>query len=268
MKDIIKVNNIDFSYNKNMRFIENLSFNLKENSYNIIIGHNGSGKTTIAKLLCGLEQIDSGNITIDGIEINSKNIGLIRKKIGVIFQNPDNQFIANNVKDDIIFGLENHNVDPSKMDEIVKNVSALTKTQGFLNREPQTLSGGEKQRVAMASILALSPKIIILDEANSMLDPQSKKEFKDLILNLKDKMNLTIISITHDINETLIADNIILLEKGKIVYKGNKEGLYDLDLNQYKLSYPSIIELQKKLKIKKILLNEEAIMEMIKGELK
>ncbi len=265
MKAIVEVKNVNFSYEKEIPFLCDLSFEIKKNSYNVIVGHNGSGKTTIAKLLCGLEKVDSGLISIDGLTLNPNNIDLIRKKIGIIFQNPDNQFIASNVKDDIIFGLENHGIEPNKMDEIVQNISFLCKIEPFLNREPQTLSGGEKQRVAMAAVLALNPKIIILDEAHSMLDPKSKKEFKDLILKLKDEMKLTVISITHDINETLLADNIILLDKGKIAFSGNKKDFYNLDFNKYKLCYPAIIDFQKKLNFSSLEIDEDLVIKKVKG---
>ncbi len=264
MSNIVEFHNVSFSYQEEKKVLKNISFSIKENSYNTLIGPNGSGKSTIAKLLCALEAPSDGHIIVEGEIISKENIDTIRKKIGIIFQNPDNQFIANNVKEDIIFGLENHNVLPSKMDEIVDKVATLAKIKDFLKREPASLSGGEKQRVAIAAVIALKPKILILDEASSMLDPLAKNEFRELILELKEKQKLTIISITHDINETLIADNCILVNEGEIVFNGKNTDLYKLDLEKYNLEYPSLIKLQKKIKMKKHILNEDKFIKKIK----
>ena len=267
MENIIEVKNLCFSYDEN-KFIENMSFSIKRNSYTCIIGPNGSGKTTLSKLLCGLLEASDGEIFVDNILFNRENCGIIRNKIGVIFQNPDNQYIGTTLKDDIIFGLENHNVDPEKMDDIIEEVSKLCGVHDLLEKEPYAMSGGQKQKGAIAGVLALSPEILILDEATSMLDPISKEEFKRNILRLQKEKELTIISITHDKNETLNADQIIVLDKGHIVYDGDNVGLYDIELEKYNLRLPSIIEIQKSLGYPKYILNEEEFFLQLEGDRK
>ena len=267
MENIIEVKDLCFSYDEN-KFIENMSFTIKKNSYTCIIGPNGSGKTTLSKLLCGLLEANEGEIFVDNILFNRENCGIIRNKIGVIFQNPDNQYIGTTLKDDIIFGLENHNVDPEKMDDIIDEVSKLCGVYDLLEKEPYAMSGGQKQKGAIAGVLALNPEILILDEATSMLDPVSKEEFKKNILSLQKEKSLTIISITHDKNETLNADQVIVLDSGNIVYDGTNIGLYGMELEKYNLRLPSIIEIQKSLGYSKYILNEEDFFNQLEGDKK
>ncbi len=267
MDNIIEVKNLCFSYDEK-DFIKNMSFNIKRNSYTCIIGPNGSGKTTLSKLIGGLLDRKSGDIFVDGILFNDSNSGIIRNKIGIIFQNPDNQYIGTTLKDDIIFGLENRNIDPKKMNSIIEEISKLCGVYELLEKEPYAMSGGQKQKGAIAGVLALSPEILILDEATSMLDPVSKEEFKNNILRLKKEKNLTVISITHDKNETLNADEVIVLDKGSIVFNGTNKELYDIDLEKYNLRLPSIIEIQKCLKYKELILNEEEFFSMLEGDAK
>lgn len=257
MERIIRVEHVDFSYDKTKSFIKDISFEIEKGSYTCIVGANGSGKTTISRLISGLLPSDRGDIFIDGILLNNSSINEIRDYIGVIFQNPDNQYVATTLKDDIIFGLENHNVDPKKMDEIVEKVGKECMVEHLLNKEPSAMSGGQKQKGAIAGILALEPRILILDEASSMLDPISKKELNDLILKLKEEKDLTIISITHNPNEILVADHIIMLEKGKIIYDGNKDGFFDLNFDDYNIDLPYIIELEKGLEYDSYISEEE-----------
>lgn len=265
MSNIIKVNNLCFSYN-DIEFIKDMSFEIEKGSYTCIVGPNGSGKTTITKLICGLLEKNSGEIFIDDILFNKENAGIIRRKMGVIFQNPDNQYIATTLKDDIIFGLENHNVNPDKMDDIIEDVSKLCGVQDLLDREPYAMSGGQKQKGAIAGVLALNPDILILDEASSMLDPFSKMEFKETILRLKKEKKLTVISITHDMEDTLNADKVIVLNKGKIVFEGSNKALYSADLEEYNLQLPYIIELQKSLKYTEFILSEKEFFNMLEGD--
>lgn len=246
MERIIRVENIDFSYNKPQSFIKDMSFDIKKGSYACILGANGSGKTTVSKLISGLLASDKGDIFIDGILVNNKNMKEIRKYIGVIFQNPDNQYMSSSLKEDIIFALENHNVDPGKMDTIINNVSKLCGVSHLLNRSPDRMSGGEKQKGNLATVLALEPKILVLDEAYSMLDGKSKKEIKNIIQDMKTN-GTTIVSITHDSNEILLADYIIVLDKGNIVFKGSKEELFNFEVSNYNIELPYIMQLQKEL---------------------
>ena len=217
MEEIIKVENLCFEYEPGLQTISNISFQIHKGEYVAILGHNGSGKSTIAKLLIGLLEKKSGEIYIGDYQLNLENLYKIREKVGIIFQNPDNQFIGATVRDDIAFGLENICVPREQMDELINRYSKVVRMENFLDHEPTKLSGGQKQRVAIAGILAMSPSIIILDEATSMLDPRGRKEINELVRELKKQNNMTIISITHDIEEAKNADRVILLNKGEIV---------------------------------------------------
>lgn len=257
MGKIVRVENISFSYDKTKSFIKDISFNIEKGTYTCIVGANGSGKTTLARLIAGLINTDKGDIFIDGILLNNSSINEIRDYIGVIFQNPDNQYVSTTLKDDIIFGLENNNVDPRLMDEIVEKVSRECQVEHLLDKEPSAMSGGQKQKGAIAGILALEPRILILDEATSMLDPISKKELNELILKLKRDKNLTVISITHDSNEILMADNVIMLDKGNLVFNGSKEDFFKLDFSCFNIDLPYIIELEKGLGFDSFVSEEE-----------
>lgn len=265
MNNIIEIKNLCFSYNEG-EFINDLSLCIEKNSYTCVVGANGSGKTTLSKLISGLLEAKSGEIFIDGVLFNRENAASIRNKIGVIFQNPDNQYVGTTLKDDIIFGLENHNVNPKEMDKIISDVSTLCGVKHLLEKEPYAMSGGQKQKGAIAGVLALNPKILILDEATSMLDPVSKVEFKENILKLKKEKNLTIISITHDKNETLNADKVIVMDKGNIVFNGKNVDLYNMDVNKYNLELPSIIEIEKSLSYKEFILDENIFFEKLEGD--
>ena len=184
MEEIIKVENLCFEYEPGLQTINNISFQIHKGEYVAILGHNGSGKSTIAKLLIGLLEKKSGEIYIDDYQLNLENLYKIREKVGIIFQNPDNQFIGATVRDDIAFGLENICVPREQMDELINRYSKVVRMENFLDHEPTKLSGGQKQRVAIAGILAMSPSIIILDEATSMLDPRGRKEINELVFNI------------------------------------------------------------------------------------
>lgn len=223
MEKIIEVKDLTFEYEENAKTIDNISFHISKGSYTTILGHNGSGKSTIAKLLMGLLEKKSGSIYVGGIELNEAHLYDVRSQIGIVFQNPDNQFIGATVRDDIAFGLENMCVDPARMDDIIKEYASKVGMSEFLDHEPTKLSGGQKQRVAIAGILAMSPSIIILDEATSMLDPKGRKEINTLVHQLNKDKNMTILSITHDIEEAALSDEVILLNHGHIIDQGKPE---------------------------------------------
>ena len=223
---LIEVKNVSFSYNETKKAVDDVSFEVEQGSYVTIIGHNGSGKSTLAKLIAGLLPIKEGKIIIDGLEVNEENIGKIRTKLGIVFQNPDNQFIGSTVKDDIAFGLENKQVKQEDMDGIINEYADKVGLHDFLNYEPQNLSGGQKQRVAIAGILAMKPSILIFDEATSMLDPKGKKEIKKLMYDLAGGDDITIISITHDIEEVLQSDDCVVLNKGKLFMHDTPEKVF------------------------------------------
>ena len=268
MENIIKVENLCFEYEPGLKTIHNISFQIKKGEYVAILGHNGSGKSTIAKLLIGLLEKKSGNIIIDHKELNLENLYKIREKIGIVFQNPDNQFIGATVRDDIAFGLENICIPREKMDGLIERYAKRVRMDQFLDHEPTKLSGGQKQRVAIAGILAMSPSIIILDESTSMLDPRGRKEINELIRELKEDKEMTIISITHDIEEAKNADRILLLNKGEIVGDQpetllmNEKLLQDLHLDT-----PFALKVSRKLKAQGIQINETLNVEELEKQL-
>lgn len=217
----LKLDEVKFRYREEHPFAVNgVSVELKHGEYVAVIGHNGSGKSTLSKLIIGVLNPTMGSISIFGNRMKSSNMSLIRKFLGIVFQNPDNQFVGSTVRDDIAFGLENRRVKPSKMGKIILESSKKVRMEKFLDHEPLMLSGGQKQRVAIASALALSPDIIIFDEATSMLDPKGKSEVKEIMVELKNSREKTIISITHDMDEILNADKVMVMNAGQLVKFG------------------------------------------------
>ena len=215
---LIEVKDLYFRYNSEDRAVNGVSLSIEKGEFVCILGHNGSGKSTLAKLLVGLLEARKGSILIDGEELSEKSVDNIRKKIGIVFQNPDNQFVGITVKDDIAFGLENRCVPKEEMLRLIDEFSEKVRMRQFLDRNPEDLSGGEKQRVAIAGVLAMNPEIIIFDEATSMLDPQGVAEVMEVIDRLKNQK--TIISITHNLNEAIKADKVIVMNEGKVVLSG------------------------------------------------
>ena len=227
---IIKIRNVSFTYpDTTSPAINNISFDIKRGSWTSIIGHNGSGKSTIIRLINGLLVPDNKNspyIEVDGTELTDKTVWSIRDKVGIVFQNPDNQFVGATVADDVAFGLENRGVPRSKMLKIVPEAIKAVGMDDYTNAEPSNLSGGQKQRVAIAGILAVQPKIIILDEATSMLDPNGRSKILQIVHQMKKKDNLTVVSITHDIDEANLADQIIVMNNGELVDQGNTKEIF------------------------------------------
>ncbi|MGB7595862.1 MAG: energy-coupling factor transporter ATPase [Erysipelotrichaceae bacterium] len=246
----IEVKHLKFSYDQEMDVVKDVSFSVERGSYTTIIGHNGSGKSTIAKLLIGLLEKEEGEILIDGAPLTLENLASIRGKIGIVFQNPDNQFIGATVRDDIAFGLENHQVESKDMDEIIERFAAEVNMTEYLNHEPTRLSGGQKQRVAIAGVLAMSPEILILDEATSMLDPQGKEDVNSLVDQLHKSRNMTILSITHDIEEVRKGNHVLVMNEGQIVMDGSPEVILHryADLVKLRLDAPFSVKLALELK--------------------
>ena len=224
---IIEVRDLHFSYREDIEAVKGVSFSIEKGSYTTILGHNGSGKSTIAKLIAGLLEAKSGDIYIDGQRLNIETIGDIRKKLGIVVPHPDTLFLASSVREDIAFGLENYCVDPLKMDDIINRYAELVGMKENLDKEPSNLSGGQKQRVAIAGILAMHPSIVIFDEATSMLDPTGKEEIKKIIYDLHGDDKLTILSITHDIEEALKSDHIIVMNEGKVYKTGKPHTIFN-----------------------------------------
>lgn len=225
---VIVFKDVSFQYQSDASFtLKDVSFNIPKGQWTSIVGHNGSGKSTIAKLMIGIEKVKSGEIFYNNQAITDDNFEKLRKDIGIVFQNPDNQFVGSIVKYDVAFGLENHAV---PHDEMHRRVSEALEQVDMLERadyEPNALSGGQKQRVAIASVLALNPSVIILDEATSMLDPDARQNLLDLVRKVKSEHNITIISITHDLSEAMEADHVIVMNKGTVYKEGTATEIFD-----------------------------------------
>lgn len=246
----VEVSHLSFSYDGQNDVIKDVSFEIPKGSYTTIVGHNGSGKSTIAKLLIGLLKAKSGEIKILGNTLNEENVYSLRNHVGIVFQNPDNQFIGSTVADDIAFGLENHCVPQEQMQAIIEDVAARVNMSDFLDSEPTKLSGGQKQRVAIAGILAIAPDIIIFDESTSMLDPQGKASINEQIQKLHDERNITILSITHDMEEVAQSEYVIVLKDGKVEMQGTPKQIFEHKgkLKEMKLELPFALSFSEKLK--------------------
>lgn len=233
---IIELKDICFAYDEDNLVLDKLSLKLNSGQMVAILGHNGSGKSTLSKIIMGLLEPKSGDILVDGEllcdngTVDEDKFDNIRSKMGIIFQNPDNQFVGVTVQDDIAFGLENRCIERTEMIERVNKYATLVDMKDYLLNNPVDLSGGQKQRVAIAGVLAMETDLIILDEATSMLDPKGTSEINEMIKKLKTTQNKTIISITHNLEEAVYADRVIVLNKGKIVLDGTpKEVLKEKD---------------------------------------
>ena len=246
----LEIKNLCFSYDKTTPVIDDISLSIDKGSFIAVLGHNGSGKSTLAKLIVGLLEKSSGQIFFDGEEITKKNIKNLQTKTALVFQNPDNQFIGATVEDDIAFGLENRQVPHEQMQEEINKFAESVGMFEYLDKEPVNLSGGQKQRVALAGALILKPEILILDEATSMLDPKGKSTVRRVIDRIhKENPDLTIISITHDVDEALLADEVFILSKGKLVKSGKPQDILrdEQALLELKLDMPFIYRVEKKL---------------------
>lgn len=251
----IEINNLSFAYNDDSETLKNVSLTIEKGEYVSILGHNGSGKSTLARLIIGLLKMRSGTIKVQDMILDKKTVRDIRKKVCLVFQNPDNQFIGATVEDDIAFGLENRRIEHKDMQPIIDNFLKEVGMESFKNKEPSMLSGGQKQRVAIAGALALNPEIIIFDEATSMLDPHGKKEISQLIQKMRENNpDLTLISITHEIEEAFLSDKVIILHKGEIAMQGKpSEVLSDRKkLRELKLELPLVLDVKDRLKMEGI----------------
>ena len=247
----VSIKDISFSYRKDYPVIKNLSLDIESGEYVSILGHNGCGKSTLARILVGLLFPKGGSIEVCGLELNAKNINEIRKKVAIVFQNPDNQFIGATVEDDIAFSLENMCVPREEMLTLVKEYASKVGMDNYLSKEPGYLSGGQKQRVAIADALVRNPDILILDEATSMLDPQGKQDILDLVNKMReDNPNLTVISITHDIEEAYLSERIVLMNQGEIVLSCSPSELFDNAelIEKYNLELPFEVKLKNEIK--------------------
>ncbi len=227
MNKILEVKNLSFSYEADKPVLDSVSFSIQEGEYVCLLGHNGSGKSTLAKILMGLLPRFEGDVSLFSLELNRDNLTKIRAKEGIVFQNPDNQFVGSTVEDDIAFGLENRAASPEAMKETIARVAKEVGMSDFLTHEPEKLSGGQKQRVAIAGILAMRPDFIIFDEATAMLDPKGKKEVNSVVSRLREeKPNIALLSITHDVEEAYGCDRVIVLNEGKVLADGDPRTVF------------------------------------------
>ncbi|WP_372589676.1 energy-coupling factor ABC transporter ATP-binding protein [Streptococcus thermophilus] len=215
---MIEIKNLKFKYNQDQTSytLNDVSFHVKHGKWLSIVGHNGSGKSTIARLIGGLLVADSGQIIVDGQELTEETVWDIRDKIGMVFQNPDNQFVGATVEDDVAFGLENKGLPYKEMVSRVQEALSFVGMMDFKDREPARLSGGQKQRVAIAGIIAMRPSILILDEATSMLDPEGRQELIQYIEDIRQQYGMTVLSITHDLDEVAMSNRVLVLKQGKV----------------------------------------------------
>ena len=224
---VVKLSHIDFRYyGSEVNSLTDVSLEIKEGEWVAIIGPNGSGKSTLAKIMNGLLVPAAGQVTIKDLTIDVETVWEARRSVGMVFQNPDNQFVGSTVEDDVAFGLENNGVPRQEMISRIEEALAEVRMSEFKDKEPARLSGGQKQRVALASILALRPDIIILDEATSMLDPNGRQEVIAAIRKIKERFNLTVISITHDLDEASLADRILMMQGGRLVQDKKPEEIF------------------------------------------
>ena len=250
MKSIIDVKNLSFRYKESQEYydVKDITFHVKRGEWLSIVGHNGSGKSTTVRLIDGLLEAESGEIVIDGQRLTEENVWNIRRQIGMVFQNPDNQFVGATVEDDVAFGLENQGLSRQEMKKRVEEALVLVGMLDFKKREPARLSGGQKQRVAIAGVVALRPAILILDEATSMLDPEGRRELIETVKGIRKDYDMTIISITHDLEEVAMSDRVLVMKKGSIESTSSPRELFSRnDLDQIGLDDPFANQLKNSL---------------------
>ena len=241
MKNIIDVQHLKYKYDNHVEdyILKDVTFHVKQGEWLSIVGHNGSGKSTTIRLIDGLLEAESGEIIIDGDKLTLENVWEKRRHIGMVFQNPDNQFVGATVEDDVAFGLENQGMDYQTMFDRVQEALDIVGMQDFKEREPARLSGGQKQRVAIAGVVALRPDIIILDEATSMLDPEGRLELIQTVKKIKDRHGMTVISITHDLDEVALSDRVLVMKEGQVESTSTPSELFSrADLEDLGLDEP------------------------------
>ncbi|WP_342513661.1 energy-coupling factor ABC transporter ATP-binding protein [Sporosarcina sp. FSL K6-1522] len=267
MKEILSLDNVTYSYQtedeETKKAVDGVSFTVHDGEWIAIVGHNGSGKSTLAKLMIGLLFPDEGDINVFIEKLTEDNLWMIRSKMGIVFQNPDNQFVGSTVQDDVAFALENNGVPLEEMVSRVHESLAQVNMAEFLDHEPHHLSGGQKQRVAIAGALALRPELLIMDEATSMLDPQGRDEVIGIVAELRRQTGLTVISITHDLEEALLADRIIVMNKGQLLTVGTPEQIFARgdELEQIGLDLPFALKVSELLRECGVALNGEHMTE-------
>lgn len=278
--NLIEFKNVDFAYTvdeedenpQTVQVLENLNLNIEKGSFVAILGHNGSGKSTIAKLTNGIFFADKGEVVVDGqVAKEDETIFDIRKKVGMVFQNPDNQIVSSIVEEDVAFGVENLGIAP---DECRRRVDDALKTVGmydYKEKSPSKLSGGQKQRVAVAGIIAMKPMCIVLDEPTAMLDPSGRKEVIETVKKLNREEGITIVLITHYMDEAVQADRVVVIDNGKIKMDDAPEKVFSRvnDLKNLGLDVPQSTELVHRLGLdsERTILNADDCVELLKSKL-
>ena len=251
MKSIIEVKDLSFRYKEDQEYydVNSVTFHVKRGEWLSIVGHNGSGKSTTIRLIDGLLEAESGEIWIDGQLLSPENVWDLRRQIGMVFQNPDNQFVGATVEDDVAFGLENQGLPREEMKKRVAESLELVGMLDFKKREPARLSGGQKQRVAIAGVVALRPAILILDEATSMLDPEGRRELIQTVQEIRKDYQMTVVSITHDLEEVAMSDRVLVMKKGQVESTSSPRELFSRDdLDQIGLDEPFANQLKESLR--------------------
>ena len=269
---ILSLENVSYSYEQGKKVLKDVNLVVNQGEYVAIIGHNGSGKSTLTKLFNGLFVPETGKVTVEGYaSSDKKSLFEIRKRVGVVFQNPDNQLVASIVEDDVAFGPENLGVPREEIGKRIDFALDYVGMQEYRKRTPSRLSGGQKQRIAIAGVLALMPKVLVLDESTAMLDPQGRKEVLSVVKKLNKEQNMTIISITHYMEEVTHADRVIVLDKGEIKMQGTPEEIFARreELTQIGLEIPLSARISQKLinngvKIANSLTNDDLVGEICK----
>ncbi|SDN14297.1 energy-coupling factor ABC transporter ATP-binding protein [Sediminibacillus halophilus] len=261
-KNVMKFQNVWFRYGEDLPWVlQDVSFEISASEWVAVIGHNGSGKSTIAKLMNGLLFPQKGNILINGLEVNEETIWDVRKQVGMVFQNPDNQFVGTTVRDDVAFGLENRGIPREEMIRRLKSSLAAVRMEDYELQEPHRLSGGQKQRVAIAGVLAVSPQIIILDEATAMLDPNGRKEIMQTVKTVKERDDVSLVTITHDLNEVTLADRVLVMNEGKVWMEAPPKNVFAKrdELKEIGLDIPFVTKLAAELTDRNIFLKTEPL---------
>ncbi|WP_350343840.1 energy-coupling factor transporter ATPase [Proteinivorax tanatarense] len=230
MENIIEIKNLYHYYNKDsedkVTALDGVSITIQKGEFVVIIGHNGSGKSTLAKHLNGILDSEKGSVIIDGEKLTEENYWNIRQKVGLVFQNPDNQIIATVVEEDVAFGPENLGLDQKTIIQQVGESLKQVGMENYRNHAPHLLSGGQKQRVAIAGILAMRPKCLVLDEPTAMLDPKGRREVMETVKELNEKEKITVVHITHHMDEAALADRVIVMENGSVVMQGKPREVF------------------------------------------
>ncbi|MCI7529882.1 MAG: energy-coupling factor transporter ATPase [Christensenellaceae bacterium] len=253
MMEIIKVENVTYAYKQYesapLEALKGITLSINEGEFVALVGANGSGKSTLAKHLNGLLVPKSGDVFVFGHNTrDDKNIYEIRKNVGVVFQNPDNQMVANIVEDDVAFGPENLGVPRDEIERRITWALDVVNMTEYRHSTPHNMSGGQKQRIAIAGVLAMKPRVLVLDESTSMLDPEGRREVMDVVKKLNEEEGITVVHITHHMDEVVNCDRVIVMDKGRIVLQDTPKALFKRDVSQYKLTLPLINQIADRLK--------------------